>query len=89
MLLTGCNYNLAGALLAHGAELNPVLWAGETLLHVAIHWGRLSSAQWLLEKGANPNTVREKDDWTPLHKPPRAALRASLRSYLSMEQIPK
>ena len=68
VLLTGCNYEFADALLARGAELNPVMWKGQTLLHVTIHWGRLSSAQWLLEHGANPNTVGEKDKWTPLHQ---------------------
>jgi ankyrin repeat protein len=68
VLLTGCNYSFANLLLARGAELNPVLWGGETLLHVAIHWGRISSAEWLLKHGANPNTSREKDGWSPLHQ---------------------
>ena len=68
VLLTGCNYKFADALLARGADLNPIMWKGQTLLHVTIHWGRLSSAQWLLERGANPNTVGEKDAWTPLHQ---------------------
>ncbi|HYL15890.1 MAG TPA: ankyrin repeat domain-containing protein [Terriglobales bacterium] len=68
VLLTGCNYSFAEALLTRGAELNPVMWGGETLLHVAIHWGRLSSAEWLLEKGADSNTASEKDGWTPLHQ---------------------
>jgi len=68
VLLTGCNYRLADTLLSRGAELNPVLWGGETLLHVAIHWGRISSAEWLLRHGANPNTTRDKDMWTPLHQ---------------------
>jgi ankyrin repeat protein len=68
VLLTGCNYNFAHVLLGRRAELNPVMWKGQTLLHVTIHWGRLSSAQWLLEHGADPNTVGEKDAWTPLHQ---------------------
>jgi ankyrin repeat protein len=68
VLLSGCNYDLAEILLSRGAELNPVLWGGETLLHVSIHWGRLSSAEWLLQKGASPNTKRDKDAWTPLHQ---------------------
>ena len=68
VLLTGCNFPFAEALLARGADLNPVLWDDETLLHVAIHWGRIASAEWLLEKGANPNTARAKNFWTPLHQ---------------------
>jgi ankyrin repeat protein len=76
VLLTGCNFPFAEALLARGAELNPVMWDNETLLHVAIHWGRIASAEWLLEKGANPNTARAKNLWTPLHQ---AASRGNAR----------
>ena len=69
VLLAGCtNFPFAEALILRGAELNPVLWQGESLLHVSIHRGRLSSAEWLLRKGADPNTAREKDGWTPLHQ---------------------
>jgi len=69
VLLSSCSdFDFAETLLARGAVLNPVLWGGETLLHVSIHWGRLSSAEWLLNKGADPNTKREKDGWTPLHQ---------------------
>ena len=39
VLLTGCNFPFAEALLARGANLNPVMWEGETLLHVAISLG--------------------------------------------------
>jgi ankyrin repeat protein len=76
VLLTGCNFPFAESLLARGADLNPVLWDDETLLHVAIHWGRIASAEWLLEKGANPNTARAKNLWTPLHQ---AASRGNAR----------
>src|SRR4030095_10682914 len=76
VLLTGCNFRFAEALLERGADLNPVMWEGETLLHVAIHWGRIASAQWLLEKGADPNTARDKNLWTPLHQ---AASRGNAR----------
>jgi cytohesin len=69
VLLGGCtDFAFAGLLLARGADLNPQVWRDETLLHVAIHEGRLSTAKWLLERGADPNTVREKDAWTPLHQ---------------------
>jgi Ankyrin repeats (many copies) len=69
VLLSGCSdFGFANSLLARGAEANPVLWGGETLLHVAIHWGRLSSAEWLLQHGASANTKRSKDAWTPLHQ---------------------
>ena len=63
-------------LLKRGADLNPVMWDGETVLHVAIHWGRIASAEWLLEKGADPNTARDKNLWTPLHQ---AASRGNAR----------
>ena len=76
VLLTGCNLTFAEAILARGADLNPVMWEGETLLHVAIHWGRIASAEWLLEKGADPNTARDKNLWTPLHQ---AASRGNAR----------
>lgn len=76
VLLSGCNFSFAEALRARGAELNPVMWDDETLLHVAIHWGRIASAEWLLEKGADPNTARGKNLWTPLHQ---AASRGSGR----------
>ena len=76
VLLTGCNFPFAEALLARGAELNPVMWEDETLLHVAIHWGRIASAEWLLGKGANANTARAKNLWTPLHQ---AASRGNVR----------
>jgi uncharacterized protein len=68
VVLTRCNHAFADFLLSRGADLNPVLWDDETLLHVTIHWGRLSSAEWLIRKGANPNTARKKDRWTPLHQ---------------------
>jgi len=76
VLLTGCNFTFAEELLKRGAELNPVMWDGETLLHVAVHWGRIASAEWLLDKGASPNTVRAKNLWTPLHQ---AASRGNAR----------
>jgi ankyrin repeat protein len=76
VLLAGRNFPFAETLLARGADLNPVMWDGETLLHVAIHWGRIASAEWLLEKGANPNTARAKNLWTPLHQ---AASRGNAR----------
>ncbi|HYU54235.1 MAG TPA: ankyrin repeat domain-containing protein, partial [Gemmatimonadaceae bacterium] len=76
VLLTGCNFPFAEALRARGAELNPVMWDDETLLHVAIHCCRIASAEWLLEKGANPNTARAKNLWTPLHQ---AASRGNAR----------
>jgi uncharacterized protein len=67
VLLSGCSdFSFANNLVARGADINPLLWGGETLLQVAIHWGRISSAEWLLRKGANPNTKRSKDGWTPL-----------------------
>jgi ankyrin repeat protein len=69
ILLSGCSdFRFANTLVERGADLNPVLWGGETLLQVAIHWGRISSAEWLLKKGASPNTKRSKDGWTPLHQ---------------------
>src|SRR5262249_23904133 len=69
VLLSSCpDFTFADCLMSRGADLNRISWAGETLLHVAIHWGRLTSASWLLEKGANPNTARDKDAWTPLHQ---------------------
>lgn len=44
VLLSGCsNLGFASRLLERGADVNPVLWGDETLLQVAIHWGRLSS----------------------------------------------
>jgi ankyrin repeat protein len=76
VLLMGCNFSFAEALLKRGADLNPVMWDGETLLHVAIHWGRIASAEWLLQNGADPNTARVKNLWTPLHQ---AASRGNAR----------
>jgi ankyrin repeat protein len=81
VLLTGCNFPFAEALLERGADLNPVMWDDETLLHVAIHWGRIASAEWLLKKGADPNTARGKNLWTPLHQ---AASRGNARIVSSL-----
>jgi len=65
VLLTGCNFSFAETLLRRGADLNPVVWDGQALLHVAIHWGRIASAEWLLEKGADLNTSRGKNPVAP------------------------
>jgi ankyrin repeat protein len=89
LLLSGCNYGFAGLLLSRGADLNPMMWAGETLLHVTIHWGHLASAAWLLEKGASPNTRRDKDDWTPLHQAASRGVASIVETLLRYNADPK
>ena len=60
------NLKLAGTLLADFGEINqgyePTGW---TALHFAVENNVLESAEWLLEKGANPNQ-KDSSGWTPL-----------------------
>ena len=90
VLLSTCSdFDFAGTLLDRGAVLNPVLWGGETLLHLSIHWGRLSSAEWLLNNGADPNTKREKDSWTPLHQAASRGVASIVETLLKHGADPK